>query len=94
MAFVLDASVTISWAMPDESDPLVRFALEEIERVSAVVPMIWWYEVRNILIVNERRGRIDSSISNTFLDHLHGLRIRIDPLELFETRRSRPEFRS
>jgi predicted nucleic acid-binding protein len=84
MAFVLDASVTIAWAMQDESDPLVNFAFGEIERVSALVPMIWWYEVRNILIVNERRGRIDSSASNTFLNHLQGLRIRIDPLELFD----------
>lgn len=86
MAFVLDASVTIAWAMQDESDPLGDFALRELRLTSALVPMVWWYEVRNILVVNERRGRIEASASNAFLNDLMDLRIRIDPLNLFDTR--------
>ena len=44
----------------------------------AVVPALWWFEVRNILIVNERRGRIEPVDSDVFLDDLARLPIRIE----------------
>jgi predicted nucleic acid-binding protein len=44
----------------------------------AVVPSLWWYEVRNILIVNERRKRIAESETADFLGHLSRLPIQID----------------
>jgi predicted nucleic acid-binding protein len=78
MHFVLDASVTINWAMPDESHPTADRAWEEIETGSAIVPGIWWYEVRNILVVNERRRRISPPDSARFLDHLLQFSIEID----------------
>jgi len=30
-------------------------------------PRIWWFEIRNLLIVNERRGRLDAAKSNRAL---------------------------
>jgi hypothetical protein len=30
-----------------------------IARDPALVPGLWWYELRNVLIVNERRGRLN-----------------------------------
>ena len=44
----------------------------------AVVPGIWWYELRNALIVNERRGRLDSTDTRSTLADLRDLRITID----------------
>jgi predicted nucleic acid-binding protein len=44
----------------------------------AVVPSLWWFEIRNILVVNERRKRITESDTGVFLRDLAGLRIRID----------------
>jgi len=67
MAFVLDASVTITWAMRDESHPLADLAALHLETEPAVVPAIWWYEIRNMLVVNERRQRITVADSNDFL---------------------------
>jgi predicted nucleic acid-binding protein len=78
MRFVLDASVTITWAMRDEDHPLADLAFRELQSGSAIVPGIWWYEVRNILVLCERRGRIAPEDSAQFLRDLEQLRIDID----------------
>jgi predicted nucleic acid-binding protein len=78
MSFVLDASITITWAMADEHRPLADLARTRLYLGDAVVPPIWWYEVSNMLVVNERRGRISIDDSNLFLQELKVLRIRID----------------
>jgi predicted nucleic acid-binding protein len=78
MRFVLDASVTINWAMRDESSPVADRALSEIRSGSAVTPAIWWFEVRNILVVNERRMRITPQDSDQFLSDLLRFDIAIE----------------
>src|ERR1035437_1873562 len=77
MDFVLDASVTLSWAFPDEQNPIALRAgqLLESSGETALVPSLWWYEVRNILIVNERRGRITPLRTASFLKALDELSI-------------------
>jgi predicted nucleic acid-binding protein len=82
LRFVLDASVTLTWAFPDEGHTTAlsaRKALESLEG-SAVVPTLWWFEVRNILIVNERRGRITLEGTAYFLNQLAELSIRTAPI--------------
>jgi predicted nucleic acid-binding protein len=78
MAFVLDASIAACWAFQDESHPDADLAFARIRTEEAVVPSLWWFEVRNILIVNERRRRISESATAAFLRDLSRLRIRID----------------
>ena len=78
MAFVLDASVTACWAFQDEDHPDASLAFLRIRTEEAVVPSLWWFEVRNILIVNERRRRIAESDTAAFLLSLSRLRIRVD----------------
>jgi predicted nucleic acid-binding protein len=78
MAFVLDASITASWAFQDEGHPCGEAALNRIRTEEAMVPAVWWFEVRNILVVNERRGRIREPNTLSFLAHLSRLRVRID----------------
>jgi predicted nucleic acid-binding protein len=80
MAFVLDASVTACWAFQDEDHPDASLAFLQIGTEEAVVPCLWWFEVRNILIVNERRHRIAESDTAAFLLNLSRLRIRVDPV--------------
>jgi predicted nucleic acid-binding protein len=80
MAFVLDASVTACWAFQDEDHPDASLAFLQIRTEEAVVPCLWWFEVRNILIVNERRRRITESSTASFLLNLSLLRIRVDPV--------------
>ena len=47
----------------------------------AMVPSVWSLEVRNILVVSERRGRIEPEDSDAFLRELLLLPIRIRPDE-------------
>jgi predicted nucleic acid-binding protein len=42
------------------------------------VPALWWFEVRNILIVNERRGRLAHADTAAFLRGLSRLGIVTD----------------
>jgi len=78
MAFVLDASVTACWAFDDEDHPGASLAFDRMRAEEGVVPGLWWLEVRNILIVNERRRRITESDTAAFLLSLSRLRIRVD----------------
>jgi predicted nucleic acid-binding protein len=77
VAFVLDASVSACWAFADETHLDAEWALELIRAEEAVVPALWWFEMRNILIVNERRGRITESGTTAFLSRISGLRVRV-----------------
>lgn len=78
MRFVLDASVTISWAMRDEDHPMADLAFLKLRTGSAAVPGIWWYEVRNLLIVGERRERISQADSLRFMLDIAQLAIHVD----------------
>jgi predicted nucleic acid-binding protein len=78
MAFVLDASVAGCWAFDDEEHPAASAAFERIASEPALVPGVWWFEIRNLLIVNERRGRITEAETAAFLGHLGRLPITAD----------------
>ena len=74
MPFVLDASIPACWAFQDEQDRRAEAALARIKTEEAVVPALWWFEIRNIYVVNERRKRITESDTAVFLRDLAGLR--------------------
>ncbi len=60
MPFVIDASVAASWLLPDEGHEVAATAYRQLLTDHALVPGLWWFEMRNLFIVNERRGRLDS----------------------------------
>ena len=78
MPFVLDASIVACWAFADEDHPVADLALERVRTDEARVPALWWFEVRNILIVNERRKRLMESDTALFLRQLARLRLSVD----------------
>jgi predicted nucleic acid-binding protein len=78
MPFVLDASIAITWAMRDEDHPLADRAFLAIQSDSAIVPGIFWYEIRNVLVLNERRNRISPADSIQFLWSIEQLSIDVD----------------
>jgi predicted nucleic acid-binding protein len=80
MAFVLDASITACWAFQDEDHAEADLAFLRMRSEEAVVPSLWWFEVRNILVVNERRQRIGEADTASFLSNLARLRVRVDRL--------------
>ncbi len=76
--FVLDNSVVLAWSMADEIHPVADVALRRATSRGAFVPGIWWYELRNALIVNERRGRLGTAETDRVLRAVGRLPISID----------------
>ena len=80
MPFVLDASVTASWHFPDErnadADRVMRALLDDV----ALVPTHWWYEIRNVMLLGERRQRTTIEQTTSFLEWISGMPIRLMPL--------------
>jgi predicted nucleic acid-binding protein len=78
MPFVLDASVAACRAFDDEEHPIAALALERIRADEARVPSLWWFEIRNTLIINERRKRLTENDTATFLRAITRMRISVD----------------
>ena len=78
MPFVLDASTTACWAFQDEQHPDADAALERMRTDQAIAPSLWWFEIRNILIVNERRKRLSEADTAAFLRDLAVFSVEID----------------
>lgn len=78
MPIVVDSSVAASWALPDEFSELANTVMGLIVEEEMIVPTLFWHELRNILIVNERRGRVDRRQSSTAIELIGRLRQTID----------------
>jgi predicted nucleic acid-binding protein len=59
MAYVVDPSTALAWLLPDETNDRAAAVRAAIENGANVwVPVHWWLEVGNGLLMAERRGRI------------------------------------
>ena len=77
-AIVIDNSVYLAWCLGDEDNPTAARAMQRVIEEGGVAPRIWWYELRNALLMNERRGRISpQQVMDTLADSL-ALGIAID----------------
>jgi predicted nucleic acid-binding protein len=76
--FIIDASISAAWIMPDEIEPVADLILDQLIDDEALAPSLWWFEVRNLLIVNERRKRLTTEQSAQALADLQALAIRLD----------------
>ena len=75
---VVDASVALAWLFDDEAEPHADRALGLLEEDGALVPHLWHLEMRNSLLVAERRGRLSPAEVKERLDALRSLPIRTD----------------
>lgn len=76
--FVVDASVAGAWYLPDESDPHADAVALRLNAESATVPALFWFELRNIFLIGERRSRISEADTARFLSIIARLPIAID----------------
>ncbi|HZA67757.1 MAG TPA: type II toxin-antitoxin system VapC family toxin [Geminicoccaceae bacterium] len=72
------SSIVGCWCFPDEASPVADATLSAIAADEAIVPAVWWFEVRNLLITGERVGRMNPVGTAAFLADLETLPIRID----------------
>lgn len=77
MSFVLDASIAACWCFADEQSAVADTAMQRLLEDEALVPALWPLEIRNVLVVSERRGRIESADADAFLRDLDRLPIRV-----------------
>lgn len=76
---VIDASGAIAWAPPDESDEYADEAMRLAVEGGAIVPALWPLEVANILVINERRGRLAPGDAEGIMQDLRDLAPTVDP---------------
>ena len=60
MGVVLDASVTLSWLIPDEETGQSVILLNKSYAEQVFVPSIWAYEVANGLMFAQKGGRLNN----------------------------------
>ncbi len=76
--FVLDASLALQWFLEDETDRKYSLAvLASLSEKRAFVPILWFYEVGNGLLMAHRRKRISQDLIAGFLTRLKALPIDI-----------------
>jgi predicted nucleic acid-binding protein len=79
MSFVLDASVTLAWLLPDETSKMADEIIEHLIEATALVPAIWTSEIGNVLIIATRRGRMTQQEEHWLLNVLQALPVDIEP---------------
>ena len=78
--FVLDASVALQWFLDDEVDREYSLGiLASLAGRRATVPVLWFYEVGNGLVMAFRRKRIKLEQIDGFLMRLKTLPIDVAP---------------
>lgn len=79
MPIVVDASVAAKWLLRDEGSKSADAVLETVGHDGAIVPAIFPFEIENILIVAQRRKRIDAGAIDEGLKLLAELDLVVDP---------------
>lgn len=75
---VLDSSMAVAWSFEDETNDDADRVLAELSKKRAVVPLLWFLEVANALLVGERRQRSTQADTAKWTAMLAGLPIRVD----------------
>jgi predicted nucleic acid-binding protein len=73
MALVIDASIVAAWALAEEHGN-AELTLARVRTKKALVPGLWWHELRNVLVIGERRGRLTEQEGPRFLRDISGHR--------------------
>jgi predicted nucleic acid-binding protein len=78
MPLVVDASVALAWALPDETSIYAEAVLVSVEQEGLIVPDLWPREIANGLAMAYRRKRITAADEDAFLFALSHLSIDIE----------------
>ena len=79
MALVIDASVAIAWRLRDhDGTPYAGTVMDRVSSETVIVPGLFWYEVRHVLVVAERKKRIEVGAADRHLERLRTLELVAD----------------
>jgi predicted nucleic acid-binding protein len=79
VAFVVDASVSAAWFLPDEATDYTGAALHATATCLVWVPMLWLPEMANLLRSAQRRRRITAAKRAELAAAAAGLRLQVCP---------------
>jgi len=79
VSLVLDPSVVAGWYIGDESSPYTQSARAVVAANGAAVPCLWPYEITNLFLMAERRGRISADDVSLALESLGAMPIDVRP---------------
>jgi predicted nucleic acid-binding protein len=79
MRYVIDASVTASWLLPDENTPAAQAYLALLATEEGLAPPIWLYEVPNICMMAMRRGHLSQAQLAAAFHRLDSLPVSVEP---------------
>ena len=74
---VLDASVILNALFPRERNPRAEAILVRLRAAEGFVPAHWWFEIRNAVLMAERRGRASLEQTAAFLKAVNDLPISV-----------------
>jgi predicted nucleic acid-binding protein len=79
MDWVIDSSIALAWALPDETSKEAERFLSRISIRSILwVPSLWWYETANALLMAQRRKRLTEADRIRLMELYRRLPIRTD----------------
>jgi predicted nucleic acid-binding protein len=70
MNLVLDPSITLAWCYEDETTEAIQRSFDIVRTNGAWVPVLWLWEVANVLQMNVRRGRHNAKFRDRALADL------------------------
>jgi predicted nucleic acid-binding protein len=76
--FVVDASVAAAWLLPDEATAYTEAALSATAAGNVWVPLLWQLEIGNLLLMAQRRRRIDAAKRVELVAAAAGIPLRVD----------------
>lgn len=77
-SLILDASLALSWALPDEASAYSDAILNRVARFGALAPALWLHEIANGLLMAQRRGRYTTAQRMAFVEELLRLPIEVE----------------
>jgi len=75
--FTIDNSIVMGWCFGDEDNEYADKVLASLESAEAIAPSIWPLELGNVLVVAERRKRLNESDTIHFLALINDLPITV-----------------
>ena len=73
---VVDCSSATAWLMPDEKDVDLRQLAARHGRF--IAPFLFWSELRNVILINERRGRLPEGEAENMIKAIDEFRMELD----------------
>ena len=78
--FVLDASVALSWLLPDETNADADSLLDRVVIQPALAPALWPFEMNSAVLAARRAGRIDETMHEQLRSHVAVLPVEFDAI--------------